>query len=224
MDTWLYDLLQDGGENVQFAPGASSASMSYFEAQLGIHLPPSYRQFLQAWNGARFGLEHIFSHQEVMHYLKNECGFLPYRGGPVHLTGEAPQQAQRYHLSYNLKPTHFLAFGKPSLSMDLHCFDTSRHWGDEFVICEFCHDENDIDCLLRPAFPSFSAFLLDSLYQAVSNGQFFQCSHIENEAARHQAERLQTHWEERLGDLLLDAGANLDAPPYAYWERWQQGL
>ena len=220
MFNWLQDFIKDARQGCDFAVRASEDRVAEVEARLGVALPPSYRHFLLRWNGARVCGEQIFSCQDLLDYVEAECGFAPYNG-ELRLAGQTDGDYRRI---YNLKPTHFLAFASPDLSSDLYCFDTHRTYHNEYIVCEFVHDDDDLARLMRPDCPSFEAYLMEKLYGGIDSTDIFWDDDMEEAIAERYFEEKSAYWEDYFQQQLTSMGANMDTLPHLRWAEWRQSL
>lgn len=218
MYQWLQALINDSRQSLTFSTGVEESEIEALEARLGIHFPPSYRNFLLFSDGAVVCSEQLFSIPTLLDYINLDCGFKPYDGELC----LAADSGQPHRHIYQLKPTHFLAFGMPEHSADLYCLDTSKTIDGEYPVCEFSHDEDDMERILRLEYPSFSAFLLDKLYDDLELVDAFWDNTLEEEEAERYFEEKAAYWHDYLKKALIVAGANMDELFHRRWDKWRR--
>lgn len=141
MYTWLESFSRDLETPLQLAATpATEVELAAVEATLQITLPPSYRAFLEQWNGGAIESVSLLSTAELLTMARTESGFIPF-DGTFRYTYQAFGDPQGYfdtpttiptysdNLPYSLifamKPAHFLSFARSDGYPDLYCFDTS---------------------------------------------------------------------------------------------------
>ncbi|MDM8547758.1 SMI1/KNR4 family protein [Candidatus Venteria ishoeyi] len=220
MYNWLQELINDAKQFSDFAPGADETRITEVEEKLGIILPPSYCEFLLRWDGAKICSMQIFSCAKLLEYVEEECGFALY-DGELRWTADSDKN---YRHIYALKPTHFLAFCEPEYSSDLYCFDTSRTLDNEFLICKFSHDDDDLERLVRPEVPSFELWLMKKLYDEMDLVDLFLDDDLEEEAAESYLIERSEYWGDYLKKMLTAAGADMTVLPSQCWQAWRKTL
>ncbi len=217
MYQWLRTLTSEARQSLAFSASTNENQVAIVESRLGISLPTSYRNFVLLWDGATLCSEKIFSIQILMEYVDTECGFGLYNNELC----LAADSGQTHRQIYQLKPTHFLAFGMPEHSSDLYCFDTNRMINGEYPICEFSHDEEDMERILRLECPSFIAFLQEKLYDDLELVDAFWDDTLEEEAECYFEEK-SAYWNHHLKKELIAAGADMDVLPHQRWDKWRR--
>ena len=185
MYNWLKSFSQDLETPLELAvTPATEAELADVEATLQITLPPSYRAFLQKWNGGTIESISLLSTAELLTMARTESGFIPF-DGTFRYTYQAFGDPQGYFDTptivssygdnppytpiYAMKPAHFLGFARSDGYLDLYCFDTSQQVRGEWAVCFFDHEDSP-DQAIATHFSSFAAFLLQQCYDLVEEG------------------------------------------------------
>ena len=158
---WLVALTQDVQNKyyLDLSPkGASQEEIEQLEAELGVKLPDSYREFLKIWNGGELRTSRILSVEELLDYAK-EWGFTKFD-----TEIKIADKRQRHY--YASRPAHHLIFRTFELSPVVFCLDTRDQQGGENFIAQYDAEE-DLEGHLKPIFPSFESMLIKEILEDI---------------------------------------------------------